>query len=220
MIAGDPSAWTARFRNLDVRFLERVAAVWRRCLATLPDDPDEDTITINLVAMISVDLEARRLFHYLAFQHEPFGYTEEGWAYSKGKIDMALLLDRERERYLAYECKLLNVSRNGKKRSLATEYVTKGVARFISGQYAADLPLACMLGYVMDGNLDTAWARVCAAIAAHRTDTGLAWGPRASEPVGSMRRFSSGHCRASSGGPIEIRHALLPFWLACERDGG
>lgn len=50
MVVGDPSAWAARFRTLDIRFLERVVAVWPSCVDVLPDDPHEDTITANLVA--------------------------------------------------------------------------------------------------------------------------------------------------------------------------
>ena len=214
MLVGDPKDWTARFRTLDVRFLECVVALWPRCLAALPADPYEDTITINLVAVISKDVKARRLFHHLAFQHEPFGYTDEGQAYSKGKIDMALLLDRERERYLAYECKRLNVVSNGTTRSLATPYVLEGIARFIAEKYAADLPLGCMLGYVMDGNVNTARTKVRAAITAHRKEIGLAWGPIDDQPLGAMGRFSSGHCRVTSGAPVEIRHALLPFGVS------
>ena len=219
MLVGDPKDWTARFRRLDVRFLERVVALWPRCLAILPAGPDEDTITINLVAIISKDLEARRLFHHLAFQHEPFGYTDDGWAYSKGKIDMALLLDRERERYLAYECKRLNVVRNGTTRSLATPYVLKGVARFVKEQYAADLPLGCMLGYVMDGNVNTARSKIRAAITSFCKDVALIWGPIDDRRLGAIKRMSSGHRRVTSGAPVEIRHALLPFGVSRQADG-
>ena len=211
MFAGDPSHWAKRFKALDVRFLERVVALWPECLAVLPTDPDEDTITIKLVETISRDPEARRLFHYVEFHYEPFGYTDEGWTYSKGQIDMAVLLDRERERYLAYECKRLNASRGGKWRSLATPYVTQGVARFVAEQYAADLPVGCMLGYVMDGNVGTARAKLQAAFLSHREKIALEWGPTDDQPLGAMGRFSSGHRRVSGGVTIEIRHALLPF---------
>ena len=211
MRVGDPSYWAAKFRRLDVRFLERVVALWPRCLATLPPNPHEDRITISIVDIVSRDPEARRLCHDLVFHHKPFGYTVEGWAYSKGEIDMVLLLDRERERYLAYECKRLNVTVNGRWRSNATPYVEKGVARFVSEQYAADLPVGCMLGYVMDGNVTVARAKVQAAITSHRKEIGLAWGPMDDQPLGTAERFSSGHRRVSGGVPIEIRHALLPF---------
>ena len=218
MFVGDPSHWAKRFKELDVRFLERVVALWPQCLAALPTDPDEDTITINLVEIVSRDPEARRLFHHLEFHYEPSGYTDEGWAYSKGQIDMAVLLDRERERYLAYECKRLNASRSGKWRSLATPYMTQGVARFVTEKYAADLPVGCMLGYVMDGNVSTARAKLGAAIALHRETIALEWGPKDDQPLGTMRRFFSGHRRVSSGAHIEIRHALLPFGVGRPAD--
>ena len=211
MPVGDPTHWIAQFRSLDARFLECVLAVWPRCVAVLPEKPDEDTITINLVNILSRDAGARRLFHHLAYQHEPFGYAADGWAYSKGKIDMALLLDQERERYLAYECKRLNVVRNGTTSSLATPYVLDGMLRFITEQYAAGLPVGCMLGYVLNGNVNTARAKVRAAINSHSGNIGLVGKPADGQPIGAIGRFSSLHSRPSNGSDIEIRHALLPF---------
>ena len=211
MLVGDPTHWVAQFRSLDARFLECVLAVWPMCLAVLPEKPDEDTITITLVNILSRDARARRLFHHLAYQHEPFGYTADGWAYSKGKIDMALLLDQERERYLAYECKRLNVVRNGRTSSLATPYVLAGMLRFITEQYAANLPVGCMLGYVLDGNVNAAGTKVRSAINSHSAAIGLVGKPKNGQPVGSVRRLSSLHCRPSNRSDIEIRHALLPF---------
>ena len=111
--AGGPATWTDRFRSLDTRFLRRVVAVWPGCVEVLQSHPHEDAITINLVHLLRKDPGARRLFHWLALQYEPLGFTAEGTAYSKGRIDMALLVDREHERYLAYECKRLNVVRQG-----------------------------------------------------------------------------------------------------------
>src|SRR3546814_19585245 len=78
----------------------------------------------------------------------------DGQAYSKGKVDMCVVLDPGREHYLAYECKRLNVQHNGSRHSRATRYVTEGVTRFVTEQYAADLPTGCMLGYVLDGDPD------------------------------------------------------------------
>ncbi len=213
MLVGDPTQWIARFRSLDARFLECVLAVWPRCVAVMPEKPDEDTITINLVNTLSRDARARRLFHHLAYQHEPFGYTADGWAYSKGKIDMALLLDQERERYLAYECKRLNVVRSGKTHSLATPYVREGMLRFITEQYAADLPVGCMLGYVLDGNSEAAQTKVRTAIKSRSAELGLVGGPTDNQSVGVINRLSSRHCRTTNGSKIEIRHALLPFPL-------
>lgn len=209
--AGDPATWTDRFRSLDTRFLQRVVAVWPRCVDVLPSHPQEDAITINLVHLLRKDPGARRLFHWLALQYEPFGFTADGTAYSKGRIDMALLVDREHERYLAYECKRLNVVRQGRRHSLATLYVTEGVARFVTEQYAESLSVGCVLGYVMDGDVVTAQTKVRAAIDHHRSGIGLTTEPEQESSIGEVKRFLSRHLRTASGLEIEVRHALLPL---------
>lgn len=211
MLFGDPKDWTDQFRTLDVRFLERVWAVWARCMEVLPQDAKEDDITINLVNFVSRDAKARRLFHYLEYHYEPFGYTSDGLAYSKGEIDMAVLLDQDRQRYLAYECKRLNEVRNSVPRSLAMSYVLEGVRRFVTEKYAAGLPVGCMLGYVMDGDTRTAQSKVAAAMDNRKSEIGLVAGPTNDHPVCSILRFSSHHRRYTGSDQIEIRHALLPF---------
>jgi hypothetical protein len=110
MVLGDLQAWANQFISLDDRLIERVAAVWPACLAVLPAQPEEDPITINLVDRLGKDPIVRRICHWVEFQFEPFGTAPGGVRFSKGKIDIAVLLDRERERYLAYECKRLDVT--------------------------------------------------------------------------------------------------------------
>jgi len=43
------------------------------------------------------DAKARRLFHYVEYHYERFGYTTDGLAFRLGKIDIAVLLDYHRE---------------------------------------------------------------------------------------------------------------------------
>ena len=209
MIVGDAAAWANHFTTFDERFLERIVDVWPATVALLPGQPDEDTITINLVQHLSKDEVVRRISHWVEYQYEPFGLAADGSWFSKGKIDIAVLFDRERERYLAYECKRLNVISNGGRSSLATVYVTQGMMRFITEQYAENLPLGCMLGYVMDGDLTFALNKVDAAIKGHPPLT-LQHGPTAIAPIGPAIRITTGHIR---GGDvfIELRHALLGF---------
>ena len=209
MVIGERAIWADRFRSLDKRVLARVLAVWDRCLVGLPSQPYEDTITIQLVDVLSQDPEIRRLVHWIEFQYEPFGYQSDGTAYSKGKIDMAVLLDQDRERYLAYECKRLNLIHRGRRSSLATLYVTKGLQRFITEQYAEKLPVGCMLGYVLDGDLPFAHSKVLGAIETRRCGIGLSMAPIEDTVTPSLVRFSSRHRRTSSGDEIEIRHTLL-----------
>ena len=211
MIAGDPTAWADHFRSFDERFLERVVAVWSRCLAVLPPRPNEDTVTANLVDHLHRDPDIRRRFHWIEYQYKPFGHTPEGAAYSKGEIDMAVFLDQDRETYLAYECKRLNELRHDGRRSLAKEYVMRGLFRFVAEQYSENLPVGCMLGYVVDGDVTYAASSVRAKIVECGRDVALVVGPRDDSTIGLATRFYSRHRRGSDGGEIEVRHALLPM---------
>ncbi len=213
MLVGDSTEWVGRFRSLDARFMERIAEVWPDCLSRLPSQPHEDTITANLVNHRQRDPGVRRYFHWIGFQYEPFGYTPEGMAYSRGRVDMAVLLDQDRDTYLAYECKRLNVKSGSGRRSLAGKYVRDGISRFVKGQYSESLPVGCMLGYVLDGDLGFATARVHAKIVECRRLIALVDGPRSDDAIGCAIRYYSRHRREATGGEIEVRHALLPMCL-------
>lgn len=204
---GDPQAWTDRFVSFDERFLERIALVWPSCCRATGTQPKEDVITINLVGRLLKDPIVRRICHWVEYQFEPFGLTPDGALYSRGKIDLAVLLDQERESYLAYECKRLNVINSGGRSSLATQYVQEGMMRFLTEQYASSLPMGCMLGYTMDGDIAFAFDRIDEAISAHPA-IGLVEGPSRLADVQSIRRFRTTHQRQASG-DIELRHALL-----------
>lgn len=118
----------------------------------------------------------------------------------------------ETERILvedAYECKRLNLVRQDGRRSLAGDYVQDGLSRFVVEQYAEGLPLACMLGYVLDGDLEYAESNVRTRIAELRGEVGLVAEPRDAAPIGESKRFFSRH-RRQSGAEIEVRHALFP----------
>ena len=208
---GNSAEWAEKFRSFDVRFLECVTAVWPECLSRLRNQPPEDKITTNLVDLLEKNPLVRQMFHWVEYQYEPFGRMAGGNAYSKGKIDIAVFLDRERERYLAYECKRLNVKSNGGTKSLAARYVTEGMNRFVTEQYAESLPVGCMLGYVMNGKVSVAQSKIYAAIKDRRNLIGLTKGPVEEKPLGDAKRFSSRHIRTGGETEIEIRHALLPF---------
>ena len=211
MVVGDPSYWVSHFTSIDDRLLARIIALWPQCLTVLPPSPEEDVITFNLRSLLTKDAEARLIFHHLQYQFEPEGFTPDGLAFSKGQIDLAVLLDQGCTRYLAYECKRLNVHFSGGRQSLATPYVNEGVKRFITEQYAEGLPVGCMLGYVLDGDTDFALARVNAAIETNKTGIGLVGTPAAGAAMGLVERFSTDHVRPTSGSAIHVRHSLLPF---------
>jgi hypothetical protein len=207
MLIGDVQGWVDNFVSFDDRFLERIAAAWPSCMAVLPAQPGEDAITINLVDRLAKDAVVRRLCHWVEYQFEPFGLNPDGSKYSKGIIDLAVLFDWDRERYLAYECKRLNVINGGSRSSLATVYVTQGMMRFLTEQYAEQLPVGCMLGYVLDGDVPFAHSRIVDAIGGH-VPLALAEGPTPLAAIGSIERFHTRHTRPT-GSQIELRHALF-----------
>ena len=207
MLIGDVQGWANNFVSFDDRFLERVAVVWPACMAVLPRQPEEDDITINLVDRLGKDPVVRRLCHWIEYQFEPFGFAPDGSKYSKGIIDIAVLFDWERDRYLAYECKRLNVVNGGSRASLATAYVTQGMMRFLTEQYAEHLPIGCMLGYVLDGDVPFALARIAGAIGQH-APLAVIDGPTPLDAIAAIKRFRTRHNRRG-GSEIELRHALV-----------
>lgn len=207
MLIGDVEGWVDSFVSFDDRFLERIAVALPACMAVLPEQPGEDDITINLVDHLAKDGVVRRLCHWVEYQFEPFGLAPDGSKYSKGIIDIAVLFDWERERYLAYECKRLNVIHAGNRSSLATAYVTQGMMRFLTEQYAENLPVGCMLGYVLDGDVTFAQARLAGAIGGH-IPLALIDGPAPLTAVEAIERFRTRHIRPA-GSEIELRHALF-----------
>lgn len=211
MNEGDKQAWLNWLRACDQKFLQGVMLVWQAAVSGLPDDVEEDAITGALVARLRGNPNTRALFHYYDLQHPPIRLTEGQVEGHRLRIDLAVVVDQQRGTYLAYECKKLNVRHaDGAPRSQAGRYVGEdGMMRFVTGKYAGDLPVACMLGYVMDGNLQWAYTRVTASVTSHRRALGLQGPPRPVSPIGVFQRFVTEHDRGS--GPIEIRHALLPL---------
>lgn len=69
----------------------------------------------------------------------------------RGKIDICLLGCPDEDVYFAFECKRLRYPTRKGLRSNASEYVEKGMMRFVEGKYSSGLPFAGMIGYVMDG---------------------------------------------------------------------
>lgn len=218
MVLGNLQVWADQFISVDERLLERIAVVWPACTKVLPSQPPEDTITINLVSHLCRDPVVRRICHWVEFQFEPFGTDQGGTNFSKGKIDICFLLDWNREQYIAYECKRLNVTHSGKRSSLATVYVSEGMMRFMTGQYADGLPIGCMLGYVIDGDLPFAMKKLTDAINSHKA-LRLVEGPTVAPPVEYIERFKTIHNKNSKK-IIELRHALLPFNLFLENIEG
>lgn len=212
MSFGDTTIWAGKFKRLEDRLLERILAVWPSAISVLPEQPDENNITINLVDRLCIDTQVREIC-FIEYQYEPFGTRSSGAKYSKGEIDFVVFLNCtcNRDQYLAYECKRLNVKNQNVRRSLATQYVDEGMSRFIKEQYAEFLSVGCMLGYVIDNDLSFAHKEVQAVINNKKTAICLQSGPSDIQTDLLIKRFTTDHMRPSSKRPIELRHTLIPL---------
>ena len=208
MIVGDAEAWISRFRRFDERLLPLIIQIVPKCVAKLGKNALEDDITLNLVNKLALDPIARGIVIF-EYQHHPSTVDEMGSEKSTGEIDFVAHFSRTRKTYLAYECKRLNVPTGSGKKSLATEYVKEGVHRFVTEQYSEGLPMGCMLGYVLDGDVLGANAKVRGALKKHELMIALHGEPVDLEGIQSALRFRSNHKRAKSGSLIEVRHSLV-----------
>lgn len=206
---GSNSLWVERFQALDDEVMRGVAYVWWDVVGRLPVQPKENQITMELVD--SMFLWARRNGLHVEYQFVPFERGADGTIYGSRFVDMAVTAKGYvRSHYLGYECKKLNVKRaDGARRSEARDYVDKGMMRFVKGKYARDLPLGCMLGYVMDGDVQWAYTKVTAAVMSHGQALGVQGSPQPAPSIDTIQRFVTQH--RGDDRSLEMRHALLPF---------
>ena len=197
------------FRVLSDRLLPHIVRLLPSCVHALGGELSEDAITRNLVSGLAKLPELRHVAD-LQYHFEPFRADNRGNQWSTGQIDFIAqpFGVRNRELYLAYECKRLNVRGSGGPRSQATEYVKDGVARFVTEQYSAGLPLGCMLGYVEDGDVHMANRKVRQKIDELSEASVIGLPMTLSKDVYHVQ-FETVHSRESSDQRIRIRHQLV-----------
>ena len=81
-----------------------------------------------------------------------------------GEIDLKIFYRNQEQTYFSFECKRLRVHYPSGFDTLAGKYITEGMYRYFSGQYAHNLDKGGMLGYVMDSNINEAMKDVQKAI--------------------------------------------------------
>lgn len=210
MTADDGRGWLGNFRILSDRLFPHIVGLIPSCVHSLGADVSEDAITRNLVSRLAISPELRGVV-VLEYNFEPFRPDGRGNQQSTGRIDfIARPADVwNRDLYVAYECKRLNVRESGRIRSRASEYVLNGVCRFATGQYSAGLPLGCMLGYVEDGDVGFANQRVRKMISAHSSATSVIGLPITLSEDTRHVQFETVHSRSGSGGSLRVRHILV-----------
>lgn len=160
-VFGSPKEWADLIDPMVPTILHLVLDCWTQMPA--PDDTHhEDDITVRLCKILRQNRTARDL----PFQIDPQMVElepEEGNQTGRMDITFRPLVARE-DIYFCLEGKLLNVIQNGRRRSLASEYVKQGMVRFISGKYSKAVLHGGMAGYVRDGDTKHAISRVAVNI--------------------------------------------------------
>jgi len=164
-IAGMPSEWADLIDPLVPEILNLVIASWEEMPSPTPDEK-EDNITIALCRALMQNRTARGLPFQIRTQLvelEPIPGED------LGRLDIVFipLVPRE-DIYFCLESKRLNVVKDGGTRAYAAEYVTFGMLRFVTGQYAKAVRHGGMIAYVLDGNVSRAMTNVEANIRKQR----------------------------------------------------
>jgi hypothetical protein len=206
---GAPTEWLDLLDSLVPDIVNLVATTWADMPALAPDAL-EDPTTETLCRLLRMNRSASSLPFQIQIQMVELDPVE---GEDQGRMDIAFvpLVPRE-DIYFCLECKRLNVIKDGTLRAYAAEYVTKGVIRFIRGQYAAIVRNGGMLGYVLDGDVGRAMDNVDQAIQARHTDLGM-------QAPGEMENSSivphlpyareTHHSRSQSSEQIRLHHVFV-----------
>lgn len=145
--------------------VQSVVTAWRLMKTPRPKEI-EDRITYRLAGRLQNDPE---------FADLPFDIVPQYWLLDLhgkrlGRLDLRFKHRRSQRDYFAFEAKRLHVTYpSGKFQTEHAVYAgDEGMMCFIRSKYSAGLPVAGMLGYVMDGDTSRAWKGVATTIQENR----------------------------------------------------
>ena len=207
MILGDASSWVGRFQDIHIQLLEVIRLIWPSCAGRFNPQSAENHITDQLAFMLQHHPRSRDRW-LIQPQYKLLDAKTSGDVVTKGYIDFVLFFSLDQENYIAYECKRLNVLFPSGFQTLADKYVDEGVMRYVSAQYAQDLPFGVMIGYVLDSDTSRALDAVKRQI---KSKTVKLRCPRSTDlpAMSFIQRFSTVHNRPAQ--KIEIEHVFLPL---------
>jgi hypothetical protein len=166
-LLGDTSEWDDLFeQKLIPTILALVLAAWER-LPVLAENEREDKVTDKLYAAMLNAKDRQRHPFLIRPQDAEFNSGTEtiiGWK------DIVFYPSHDEEIYFCLEAKRLNAVVSGKPASLASEYVSEGMQRFVDRKYSPHVRHGGMLGYVLDGDIARAITNVANCIRLHETE--------------------------------------------------
>jgi len=211
MLEGSLEAWLPHFRSIEERFSDAIEVAWPVCIGPLQLKKNamthEDHITEHLVQSL---IRTKAIPGRIIYQYTLLVQDEHDNVSVSSNIDFVLTVGDDEDVYLACECKRLNVPYKSGVRGFVGEYVDEGLMRFVKGQYSNGLPLAMMLGYVMNGRPDRARRGLRHAMAFRATATRLQSIVDAPLVAGRPLRFHTTHA-CLPGHMIEVAHTLLAW---------
>ena len=168
--AGNPNFWARAFPT---KFIPEILALIEESWGTF-DAPNSSELEVPLALRFCCHLRLRKN----ALRSLPMWIERESVeddleaAKEKGRIDIRFVSagNCREEIYFAVECKRLSVpiKKKNASKSLAADYVEKGMMRYVSGQYAAAVRHGAMVGFVMDGDVAKAIDSVKTAVVRRR----------------------------------------------------
>ena len=205
-LIGAPDEWIDLIDTLVPDILDLVISTWE-AMPPPASDAHEDPTTEAVCRCLRQNRNSSDLPFRIDIQMVEL---DPAAGEDQGRMDIAFSPPVPREDiYFCLECKRLNVFKNGKLRTYASEYVTHGMLRFTHGQYAARVKHGGMLGYVLDGNLAQAIQNVSGVLRKRFQELGM-------EPPGETlpssvrpddsRLRETHHSRLHDSGSFQIHH--------------
>jgi hypothetical protein len=207
---GAPAQWAGLIDSMVPDILKLIVATWEEMPSPKSDDREDD-ITDALCRALQQNRTARQLMFQIRTQVVELEPAE---GEDLGRMDIAFIFLVPREDiYFCLESKKLNVLKDGVTRSYASEYVTFGMLRFVSGQYAKSVRHGAMVGYVLDGDVARAIANVQANVTANATILCMS-SPGLLSPstirTTDPRAKETTHLRPHDGLPFLLHHLFMP----------
>lgn len=203
---GDPTAWLDLIESQVPAILRLIVSTWEE-MPPLPPDALEDPTTEALCRALRKNRNSASLPFRIDIQMVEL---DPAAGQGQGRMDVAFSPMVPHEAYyFSLECKRLNIVIQGRRRSLATEYVTQGMLRFVRRQYGDQVRHGGMLGYVLDSQIDLAIQSVQTAIMSRGHDLmmdGNAALLRSSFVPEIERVFETSHRRSGTVDPFLIHH--------------
>lgn len=215
---GSPSPFHLPWDTLKVAVLSITVKAYKAMKADkiAKQDWEEDTFTLILRNYIRKQLDKENLPIQVETQQEVYTVDMHSGAKSTktaSKIDLKLFrpLDKESDEfYFAWECKRIGL----KDKDLRSNYISKGLVRFIKGEYSAQRDAAGMLGYILDSNASTLTDEINQSMLRRKKHPTLSSSDHlklADAIEGFSDVYTSNHRRLNGLGNIELYHLFFSF---------